>query len=98
MCLYSAVGLDGHEPDEKDLPGTTSFGDPATSTVLDQDLATGQYASAMVWPFYDQATQTEMQMLTMQEFESVIQKIQKDLVEKLAPHFQPVPSSRGSDE
>ena len=65
LCLYSALGLDGHEPDEKHLPGTTSFRDPATSTLLDQDLAAGQYASAMVRPFSDQATQTETQMLTM---------------------------------
>ena len=65
LCLYSALGLDGHEPDEKHLPGTTSFRDPAPSTLLDQDLAAGQYASAMVRPFSDQATQTETQMLTM---------------------------------
>jgi len=63
IMSYSALGLDGHEPDEKHLPGTTSFRDPATSTLLDQDLAAGQYASAMVRPFSDQATQTETQML-----------------------------------
>eukprot|EP00438_Fugacium_kawagutii_P001394 Skav209312 [mRNA] locus=scaffold994:454641:455288:+ [translate_table: standard] len=38
----------------------------------------------------DQFTQTEIEVMSMQQFEIIIAKIQTDLVEKLTPHLQSV--------
>jgi len=84
ISLYSALGFDEATADDE----------PRDDTAFGNHLLLFGAGTQV----YDKSTQTESQMMTMEEFQQIIARIEKDLVEKLTTHLQLDRGPAGLDE
>eukprot|EP00438_Fugacium_kawagutii_P009924 Skav216417 [mRNA] locus=scaffold457:661440:662060:+ [translate_table: standard] len=82
LCLFAALGLD--EAKENEARHHLAQVSEISHTTAPQ--------------LRDQLTQTETQMLSVQELHAIVGRIERDLVEKLVPLLQPAESPQGSNE
>eukprot|EP00438_Fugacium_kawagutii_P000964 Skav224475 [mRNA] locus=scaffold1302:571120:573577:- [translate_table: standard] len=87
-----------HAPPAKQLCLFSALGLDRQEQSEDPDGVTATLESTMGRQCFDQSTQTEVQMLSMQEVNSIMDRVQQSLVEKLTPFLCPDRGNPASEE